>query len=235
MREARLDFFRGLAMFIIFIAHLPLNPWNNWIPARFGPSDATEMFVFCSGFASSIAFDGTFRRLGFAMGSVRIAHRCWQVYWSHVGLFVTVAVSAVLGTRLSGGVDYVAALYLQHFFAQLHQGLLGLATLTYVPNYFDILPMYIVVLAMVPIVMAIARFGPAPALAASVTLYLAQSYLIGTCRRSGGRTGHGSSIRSPGSSSSSPASRLAPDGCPSRRVGAACFGSHSCSLWLWCR
>ncbi len=176
MREARLDFFRGLAMFIIFIAHLPLNPWNNWIPARFGPSDATEMFVFCSGFASSIAFGGTFRRLGFAMGSVRIAHRCWQVYWSHVGLFVTVAASAVLGTRLSGGVDYVAALYLQHFFAEPHQGLLGLATLTYVPNYFDILPMYIVVLAMVPIIMALARFGPAPALAASVTLYLAQSY-----------------------------------------------------------
>ena len=73
MREARLDFFRGLAMFIIFIAHLPLNPWNDWIPARFGPSDATEMFVFCSGFASAIAFGGTFRRHGFAIGTLRIA------------------------------------------------------------------------------------------------------------------------------------------------------------------
>src|SRR5687767_1437073 len=77
-REARLDFFRGIAMFIIFIAHVPLNPWNNYIPARFGPSDATEMFVFCSGFASVLAFGGSFRRHGFTIGTLRIIHRCWQ-------------------------------------------------------------------------------------------------------------------------------------------------------------
>lgn len=174
MREARLDFFRGIAMFIIFIAHQPLNPWNNWIPARFGPSDATEMFVFCSGFASAIAFGGSFRRHGFAVGTLRIAHRCWQVYWSHLGLFLVVAAAAVVGSRLSGGIDHVEGLYLQHFFAEPRQGIVGLVTLTYVPNYFDILPMYIVVLAMVPIVMALARIGPAAALAAVVTLYLAQ-------------------------------------------------------------
>ncbi|MGD9508370.1 MAG: OpgC family protein [Geminicoccaceae bacterium] len=174
MREARLDFFRGIAMFIIFIAHQPLNPWNNWIPARFGPSDATEMFVFCSGFASAIAFGGSFRRHGFATGSLRIAHRCWQVYWSHLGLFLAVAATAILGSRLSGGIDYVEALYLQHFFAEPRQGIVGLVTLTYVPNYFDILPMYIVVLAMVPVVMALARIGPAVAFGAVLTLYVAQ-------------------------------------------------------------
>lgn len=173
-REARLDFFRGIAMFIIFIAHLPLNPWNDWIPARFGPSDATEMFVFCSGFASALAFGGSFRRHGFAIGTLRIAHRCWQVYWSHLGLFLTVAAIAVIGTWWSNGIDYVHALYLQNFFAEPRQGIAGLVTLTYVPNYFDILPMYIVVLAMVPAVMALARLGSPVALAGCVTLYLAQ-------------------------------------------------------------
>jgi hypothetical protein len=174
-REARLDFFRGIAMFIIFIAHVPLNPWNDYIPARFGPSDATEMFVFCSGFASAIAFGGSFRRHGFAIGTLRIAHRCWQVYWSHIGLFVTVAALSVVGTRWAGTVDYVEALYLQRFFAEPREGIAGLVTLTYVPNYFDILPMYIVVLAMVPGVMALARLGPPLALAGCVALYLAQS------------------------------------------------------------
>jgi hypothetical protein len=113
VRDTRLDFFRGLAMFIIFIAHLPLNPWNNSIPARFGPSDATEMFVFCSGFASAIAFGGTFLRHGFAIGTLRILQRCWQVYWSHVGLFLTVAAVSVLGTWwLASGTDYVEVMYL---------------------------------------------------------------------------------------------------------------------------
>jgi hypothetical protein len=173
-REARLDFFRGIAMFIIFIAHVPLNPWNNYIPARFGPSDATEMFVFCSGFASALAFGGSFRRHGFAIGTLRIIHRCWQVYWSHLGLFLTVAAIAVIGTWWSGAVDYVEALYLQHFFAEPRQGIVSLVTLTYVPNYFDILPMYIVVLAMVPAVMALARVGPPMALAGCAALYVAQ-------------------------------------------------------------
>ncbi len=173
-REARLDFFRGIAMFIIFIAHVPLNPWIDYIPARFGPSDATEMFVFCSGFASAIAFGGSFRRHGFAIGTLRIVHRCWQVYWAHLGLFLAVAAIAVIGTWWSGTVDYVDALYLQHFFAEPRQGVAGLVTLTYVPNYFDILPMYIVVLAMVPAVMALARLAPWVALAGCAALYLAQ-------------------------------------------------------------
>ncbi len=46
MRDPRLDFFRGLGMFIILIAHIPGNTWLNWIPARFGFSDAADMFVF---------------------------------------------------------------------------------------------------------------------------------------------------------------------------------------------
>ncbi|MEM9096562.1 MAG: OpgC domain-containing protein, partial [Pseudomonadota bacterium] len=50
-RDLRLDFFRGLAMFIILLAHTPGNTWTLWIPARFGFSDATEIFVFCSGMA----------------------------------------------------------------------------------------------------------------------------------------------------------------------------------------
>lgn len=171
-RDPRLDFFRGLAMFIIFIAHLPANPWNAWIPARFGPSDATEMFVFCSGFASALAFGASFERHGFVIGSLRIAHRCWQVYWAHVCLFLAVATLAVLGSSLFGR-DYVAFLHLQPFFAEPEQGLAHLTTLRYVPNYFDILPMYLVVLAMVPAVMALARLRAALALAACAALYLA--------------------------------------------------------------
>jgi hypothetical protein len=172
-RDPRLDFFRGLAMFIIFVAHLPGNPWNGWIPARFGPSDATEMFVFCSGFASALAFGSSFRRHGFAVGALRIAYRCWQVYWSHLGLFVTVAALAVWGSAATGR-DYVEALYLQRFFAEPRLGLSHLVALTYVPNYFDILPMYLVVLAMVPLVVALASVRPALALAFCGALWLAQ-------------------------------------------------------------
>ena len=90
VRDPRLDFFRGLAMFIIFIAHTPRDFWALWIPARFGFSDATETFVFCSGMASAIAFGAIFHKQGWLMGAARIAYRVWQVYWAHIGLFFAI-------------------------------------------------------------------------------------------------------------------------------------------------
>lgn len=159
-RDVRLDFFRGLGMFIIFIAHVPRNPWNDWIPARFGFSDATEIFVFCSGMASAIAFASVFDRAGYVRGTARVLYRCWQVYWCHIGLFLTCAVMMVGADRyFASGSQFVNSLSIGSFFSDTQQALLGLFTLTYVPNLFDILPMYLVVLAMIPIVMALSALG----------------------------------------------------------------------------
>jgi len=172
-RDPRLDFFRGSAMFIIYIAHCRGNLLWHYIPARFGLSDAADMFVFLSGMAASIAFGGTFMRQGMLMGTARILHRCWQLLIAHLGLFFTVAMVVIAGTRWFGDTDYVEVLSLQRFFADTPSSLLGLFTLTYVPHYFDILPVYIVVLAMVPVAMLLARIHPLLVPAVSVVLYIA--------------------------------------------------------------
>ncbi len=160
-RDVRLDFFRGLCLVIIYIAHIWDNSWAHYIPARFGFSDATEIFVFCSGMASAVAFGGVFVKRGLWMGTARIAYRCWQVYWSHIGLFLVVAALMVgldqLITSPESKAGYVAGLGLTTAFTQHAAELLfGLMTLRFVPNFFDILPMYLVVLALVPVVMALA-------------------------------------------------------------------------------
>ena len=158
VRDPRLDFFRGIAMFIIFIAHVPNDWFALWIPARFGFSDATETFVFCSGMASAIAFGAVFDKHGLLMGAARIAHRVWQVYWAHIALFFAV-LTLMLAINASGVTDknYALALNLGHFLNRTDVTVPGLMTLTYVPNYFDILPMYLVILGMIPIVMALSR------------------------------------------------------------------------------
>lgn len=187
-RDPRLDFFRGLAMFIIFIAHVPGNSWTSWIPARFGYSDATEIFVFCSGMASSFAFASVFASHGWWMGTARISHRVWQVYWAQVGLFFVIAgalwameankealISSLIGaydpsvhTR-----DFVGALNLRNFFNDPGGNLVGLLTLTYVPNYFDILPMYLGILALIPAIMLAHRYGGFPlVIALSLVLWV---------------------------------------------------------------
>ena len=87
VRDPRLDFYRGIAMLIIFTSHTPGNFWGDWIPGRFGFSDATEVFVFCSGMASAIAFGGSYDKRGWVLGTARVLFRCWQVYWAHICLF----------------------------------------------------------------------------------------------------------------------------------------------------
>jgi hypothetical protein len=173
VRDPRLDFFRGVGMFIILIAHITDNPWTLWIPARFGFSDATEMFVFCSGMASAIAFGAVFSRAGWVLGTLRILHRMWQVYWAHIGVFL-VTLAAMLALDASGlfEKDYVGALNLYPFVNETARNVIGLLTLTYVPNYFDILPMYIVILGLIPPMMALASVHRILPLAASVVLWL---------------------------------------------------------------
>src|SRR5262245_37115092 len=98
-RDERLDVFRGLTMLIIFVAHLPENSWNAFIPARFGFSSGAELFVFCSGIASAVAFGSVFVKRGLLLGTARIAYRIWQVYWAQLGLVLALIGLAALLDR----------------------------------------------------------------------------------------------------------------------------------------
>ncbi len=158
IRDPRLDFYRGMAMFIILMAHTSGNWWNQWIPARFGLSDAAEIFVFCSGMASAVAFGRTYERRGWALGTTRIGFRVWQIYWAHIATFLlTVALLAAFDTYGDFEKSYIGGLNLGRFVNDTAPQIVGLFTLTYVPNFFDILPMYMVILMMVPIVMALSQ------------------------------------------------------------------------------
>jgi hypothetical protein len=173
-RDVRLDFFRGVCLVIIYISHIFDNPWAQAIPARFGFSDATEIFVFCSGMASAVAFGTVFERRGMLVGIARIAHRCWQVYWSHICTFLAVAALMVGVDRWLGtGGAFVAGLGLGPAFGQ-HAGdtLLGLLTLTFVPHYFDILPMYLIILALLPVVVGLVQFDRTAAALVLCALWL---------------------------------------------------------------
>jgi hypothetical protein len=147
-------------MFIILFAHIPSNPFADWIPARFGFSDATEIFVFCSGMASALAFGRMFDHAGLLLGTARIVHRIWQVYWAHVAIFVAVVAALAFADQHIAGARYLRQdLNLGPLLDEPAARLLGFVTLTYVPNYFDILPMYLGILALIPLVMFAERTG----------------------------------------------------------------------------
>ena len=152
-RDLRLDFFRGVTMCIIFIAHTPGDSWNDWIPARFGFSSGTELFVFCSGVASAGAFGRVYRKRGWLMGSAKVLRRIWQIYWVQMAMVMASIGLAFLAAPLLGP-DALArfAPIAQHGTAAV-AALLGLVWL---PEFLDILPMYIGILALLPLFEALA-------------------------------------------------------------------------------
>ncbi len=181
-RDPRLDFFRGCAMFIILLAHTPGNTWALWIPARFGFSDGADLFVFCSGMASALAFGAIFTNRAWWLGAVRIVHRMWQVYWAHIGIFLVTAIMLFIFDHYDLGDPertYITGPYVVPLFDNTGEALIGLFTLTYVPGLFDILPMYIVILGMIPFLMLIHRAGGTPAVLASMFLLWLASNLAG--------------------------------------------------------
>ena len=173
-RDVRLDFFRGLSLFIILVSHTRGDLLVNWIPARFGLSDAADMFVFVSGYAGGIAFGGVYRQRGWVLGTARIGLRIWQLYVAQLCIVIAVGTLAISADKLLGATgDHVAFLSLDYLFSKPREALFGIVTLTYVPPYLDILPLYIVVLAMVPVAVALARSHPYLVPIASVTLWAA--------------------------------------------------------------
>ena len=70
-RDLRLDLFRGLALWLIFLDHVP-NNIVSWATIRnYGFSDATEIFIFISGYTAAFVY-------GRAMVTVGLAKR---EYW----------------------------------------------------------------------------------------------------------------------------------------------------------
>lgn len=171
-RDRRVDLFRGIAWCIIFIAHIPNNWLANYMPGRFGLSDSAELFIFLSGYVAATSFTRTFTQAGFIVGTVRVIDRCWLLYKVHLLTFFALAAICAAGNRL-GGVDYIERLNLYYFFNSTPDAIIGLFTLTYVPNYFDILPTYIVIMLFIPPLMLLARYHVIYVPLACSSIYLA--------------------------------------------------------------
>ena len=88
VRDIRLDLFRELALWFIFLDHIPTNI-VSWLTVRnYGFSDATEIFVFISGYTAVIAYSRMMEREGWIRAAARIYRRVWQLYVAHILLFV---------------------------------------------------------------------------------------------------------------------------------------------------
>jgi hypothetical protein len=171
-RDLRLDLFRGLALWLIFLDHIPSNI-VSWITIRnYGFSDATEIFVFISGYTAAFVYGRAMRERGVIVASARVLKRAWQVYVAHIFLFaVYMAEISYISTSFENPL-YGEEAGIFDFLRQPDVALVQALLLKFKPANMDILPLYIMLLAAFPPYIWLLLRRPTLALAASVTVYI---------------------------------------------------------------
>jgi hypothetical protein len=176
-RDLRLDLFRGLALWLIFLDHIPSNI-VNWITIRnYGFSDATEIFIFISGYTAAFVYSRSMRERGFVMSSARIVRRAWQIYVAHIFLFaIYMAEIAYVQSSFVNPI-YAEEMNALDFLKRPDETIIQALLLKFKPANMDVLPMYIVLLVLFPPILWLLQRSATAALGISVALYAANSHL----------------------------------------------------------
>ncbi|KKB85814.1 hypothetical protein VW29_05865 [Devosia limi DSM 17137] len=172
-RDHRLDMFRGIALVMIFINHVPGTIYENLTSRNFGFSDAAEAFVFMSGMAAGLAYSNRFRTGSIWLAMTRVWARARQLYFVHLSI-----------TMLSLAVFAAAALWfdraqllnqnnLASLFSRPLSAMIGIPLLTHQLGYLNILPLYTVLLLATPLLLVIGLRRPWLLLGASILLWAA--------------------------------------------------------------
>jgi hypothetical protein len=170
-RDLRLDLFRGLALWLIFLDHIPENVLNWFTIRNYGFSDATEIFIFISGYTAAFVYGKAMRERGFLLSSARILRRAWQIYVAHIFLFTIFMAEIAYVAATFDNPLYAEEMKILDFLKQPDITIFQALLLKFKPVNMDVLPLYIVLLLLFPPTLYLLLRKPNLALAGSAVLY----------------------------------------------------------------
>lgn len=170
-RDLRLDFFRGAALFFIFIDHIPDNPLSYLTLKSFAFADAAEVFIFISGYTAAMVYGRAMGRDGLVLSSIRIWRRVWQLYVAHVLIFMVYAAQVAYAMTFMRNPLFAENLGVGDFLARADVTILRVLLLQFQPTYLDILPLYIALMLTFPAWLVLLRRAPVTGLVLSAALY----------------------------------------------------------------
>jgi hypothetical protein len=170
-RDVRLDLFRGVGLWMIFLDHIP-HDVVSWLTLRnYGFSDAAEFFVFISGYLAGFIYGPIIKAGQFLAALKRLWKRAIEMYVAHIMLFLVFTAQIARTVRKFDNPLYEDEFNVHNFL--LHPDvLIGQAlTLRYKPVNLDVLPLYITLIATAPFMLWAMVRRPNLTLLASVILY----------------------------------------------------------------
>jgi hypothetical protein len=170
-RDLRLDLFRGLALWLIFLDHIPENIVSWFTIRNYGFSDATEIFIFISGYTAAFVYGKAMRERGFILSSARILRRAWQIYVAHIFLFTIFMAEIAYVAATFDNPLYAEEMKILDFLKQPDITIFQALLLKFKPVNMDVLPLYIILLLLFPPTLFLLLRKPNLALAGSAVLY----------------------------------------------------------------
>ncbi len=168
-----IDFWRGFALVTIFINHIPGIYFERFTFRNVSLSDSAELFVFLAGWAMRKLIEGPARALPAKWLILRLESRAFQVY---VAQMVVTELAIALLAAASILLDAPFLLDWHNASAVFNDPIranIGLVLLTHQLGYFNILPLYVVLIFSSPAVALLHRHTPVLLLLASVAIYAA--------------------------------------------------------------
>ncbi|MCI4680731.1 OpgC domain-containing protein [Rhodoblastus acidophilus] len=165
------DFWRGFALATIFINHIPGIFLERYSFRHYSLSDAAELFVLLAGVALRYV-SNSLAKEPMSAAVYRLAGRALTIY------FAQLVITAIAIAILAGGAKALDQPYILQWnnaaaiFEDPVNAHIGLALLRYQLGFFDILPLYVVLMAMGPSIAIIDRYAPRLLLPLSFALYV---------------------------------------------------------------
>ena len=170
-RDLRLDFFRGLALIFIFIDHIPENILSYFTLQAFQFYDAAEVFIFISGYTAALVYSRTLALQGPFYATAQILRRSWQLYIAHIFLFMIFIAEVSYTATTFNNPMYNDEMRVADFLEEPHVAIIKALLLEFQPTFLDILPLYILLLVIFPVILLGLRLKPLLVLIPSFLLY----------------------------------------------------------------
>jgi hypothetical protein len=171
VRDQRLDMFRGLALVMIFVNHVPGTIYENYTSRNFGFSDAAEAFVLMSGMAAGLAYSTGFLGGPLWPAVARVWARARQLYLVHVTTTVMAIAIFAAGALWFNLPQLLTINNVGPLFGKPLSGVIGLVTMGHQLGYFNILPLYFTLLLATPLMLLIGTKQPLLLLGISVAVW----------------------------------------------------------------
>ena len=176
-RDHRIDWLRGIALVSIFINHMPGNRFENWTTRNFGFSDAAELFVLLAGMAAAFAFFPRMLKGDLPGVAHKALRRAGILYSMHI-VSTLAAVGVFAGAAwLIANDDILELIGVAPILAEPLTGLKGILLGGHQLGYFNILPLYVFLILLVPGYMWLAAKDLRALMGVSLSLYLAAHLL----------------------------------------------------------